>query len=950
MNITGSRIPQGSLARDINLLTILSSLAVIAGQISIEIPHVGAMIEGAAAFGYLGFILIRRHYLALILAVVVSFPRGGTIHPLDAVLGNMLYFIPEMLFFRLLGHTLVQKIKSPYLSGFAWSLITLAAYQVISIPVIWLFMSYYLDYASVSYGMLEHSIGFESVFVSIFVGMVYMLYRINHTLKTERRELSITLNSIGDGVIVTDSHGNVVRMNPVAEKLTGWTLSEALSRPVTEIFNIVNAQTGRPAANPVEQVLKDGVVVGLANHTTLISRDGARRQIADSAAPVRLPGGDFIGAVMVFRDVTDEYETRTTLHRSVQFQKALIESSPLAIISLDSDSNVLSWNHAAEHIFGWTAQEVTGEPPPFICPNSEDEFFTNINLVMQGNTIERMEIARPRKDGATVILRLSAAPIPDTDGSVHAIVALLEDITQSKKDRQERERLLSAIEQTDDIILITDPHGRIVFVNPAFETITGYSLQEVRGMTPGFLRGTDPTPARDRELWETIVHGGTWEGEFTNHSKKGNIFTVQAKISPVRDPNGTIVNFVGVLRDISAHLRLSKERDRLQQQIQKAQKMESIGRLAGGVSHDLNNMLAPILGYGEILQDEFADNDERKIAVDEIVQAGMRARDLVRQLLAFSRKQILDFRPISLNQVIRSFQKLLRRTIREDISIRLHTADELPLISGDIGQLEQVIMNLAINAQDAMPEGGAITIETAVAELDAAYAENHPAVVPGPHVMLSISDTGTGMTEDIRNHIFEPFFTTKEETRGTGLGLATVYGITKQHRANIWLYSEPGEGTTFKIYFPITTETGRSTVSSVPQPRTATGSETVLIVEDNQQVRKLAETVLKRLGYNVLVAPGAREALELVEKKDQDVHLLLTDIIMPKMDGKNLARLIQEKLPSIRILYMSGYTSDVIALRGIDKMHMNFIQKPFSIQGLAKRVREVLDKPENEKD
>jgi PAS domain S-box-containing protein len=413
---------------------------------------------------------------------------------------------------------------------------------------------------------------------------------------------------------------------------------------------------------------------------------------------------------------------------------------------------------------------------------------------------------------------------------------------------------------------------------------------------------------------------------------------------------GTVIEYaketalLNVVRDISERKESEQEKRRLEEQFHQSQKLESIGRLAGGVAHDLNNLLSPILGYGELV----LENDDLQALdreyLEEIVNAGRRARDLVRQLLAFSRKQTLEFSRIHLNELLENFEKLLRRTIREDIAIQMHLTESLPAVRGDVGQLEQVIMNLAVNAQDAMPEGGRLTLETGLMELDEDYTARHEGVAPGSYVLLAVTDNGQGMDLETRQRLFEPFYTTKAKDKGTGLGLATVYGIVKQHSGNIWVYSEPGQGTTVKVYLPVATEAeGSDPLKPPAQPRGVQGTETILLVEDDLQVRNLARTILEGLGYTVLAASGGEEALQLLETCTSEPHLLLTDVVMPNMDGRRLFELVVARIPGTRVLYMSGYTNNVIAHRGVLDFGVHFIQKPFSVQALALKVREVLE-------
>jgi CheY-like chemotaxis protein len=368
-----------------------------------------------------------------------------------------------------------------------------------------------------------------------------------------------------------------------------------------------------------------------------------------------------------------------------------------------------------------------------------------------------------------------------------------------------------------------------------------------------------------------------------------------------------------------------------------------VGRLAGGIAHDFNNMLTPILGYSEILSEDLAQDDPRQAGVAQITRAATHAHTLTQQLLAFARKQTLEMKPLDLNQVVARFEGMLRRVLRENIVLETHLAGSLGLFSGDVGQIEQIIMNLALNAQDAMPEGGTLVIETQEVVLDESYASDHEEVTPGPHVMLAVSDTGAGMDEGTLGKIFEPFFTTKGIGRGTGLGLSTVHGIVKQHGGSIWVYSELGKGTTFKIYFPLAEETRPVPVSGRTRTEATAGTETILVAEDEEQVKGLACEILRRNGYTVFEASDGKGALELAEAYEGPIHLLVTDVVMPDMNGKILHQHLSVARPGLKVLYMSGYSENVIAHHGVLDEGVNFVQKPFSFHGLATRVRDVLD-------
>ena len=506
-------------------------------------------------------------------------------------------------------------------------------------------------------------------------------------------------------------------------------------------------------------------------------------------------------------------------------------------------------------------------------------------------------------------------------------------------------RLLeSAVQQASDGVTITtaelDPPGpRIVYANPAFTALTGYPLDDVLGRTPRMLHG----PKTDRTVLDrmraTLEAGEAFAGEVVNYTREARQFLMQWRVTPLRDRGGTVTHYVGIQRDVT-------EQRSIEAQLQQAQKMEAVGQLAGGIAHDFNNLLTAIQGNCALLLPSVPPQDPRREFIEEIEHAGERAAQLTQQLLGFSRRQVRQPAAIDLNVLVTDTTRLVRRLLGEQIEVTFRPDPELGVVWADPSQIEQILMNLAVNGRDAMPRGGTLAIETANVELSHEYAGFHMSVVPGPYVMLAVRDTGDGMDLSIQDHIFEPFFTTKDPGRGTGLGLATVYSIVKQSRGNIWVYSEPGYGTMFKVYFPRVPLPGApGTVSADQDPGMVHGTGRVLVVEDDLAVRTLVAKILKRAGYEAIVATDPAAALALVQDPAQAIDLVLTDVVMPVMSGRELARAIRALRPALRVVFMSGYTNGSLEERDLLERDAVLIAKPFSPKSLTQGIAAAITPP-----
>lgn len=620
-----------------------------------------------------------------------------------------------------------------------------------------------------------------------------------------------------------------------------------------------------------------------------------------------------------------------------------------AVIATDALGRIELINPVAETLTGWNQAEALGKPLAevfrIVCEDSGLLMEDPVARVLREDSALGMSnnarlIAR---DGTARIIADAGAPIRDEQGVTTGVVLVFRDQTEERRIQREqrrieaeRELLATAIAQAAEVVFITDAQGTIQYANPAFEAVTGYTREEAIGRNPRLLKSDRHDEAFYRDLWQTITSGKMWQGRIVNRKKDGTDYVEEMTISPVRDEAGTIVNFVAVKREITREISLEA-------QLLQAQKMESVGRLAGGVAHDFNNMLGVILGYTELARVEVRESEPLYADLEEIRKAALRSADLTRQLLTFARKQTVLPKVLDLNDSVEGMLRMLRRLIGEDTDLVWIPGPDVWPVKIDPSQVDQVLANLVVNSKDAITGLGKLTIETENIVFDETYCDLHAGFVPGAYVMLAVSDNGRGIEKETLDHIFEPFFTTKGPGQGTGLGLAMVYGIVKQNDGFINVYSEPGKGTTFKIYLPRYTGTASLTDSELPEESVRGGSETLLVVEDEEAILELDKMMLEQLGYTVLIARTPGEALHLVKEHPEEIHLLITDVVMPEMNGRELSERLAEARPGVKCLFTSGYTANVIAHRGVLEEGVHFLPKPFSVRDLAATVREVLD-------
>lgn len=772
--------------------------------------------------------------------------------------------------------------------------------------------------------------------------LVAALLRSQEVLRESDERYRLLVESSPD-MIGVHVDGTIVYVNPAGVAMLGGTSAdEVIGRPISDFVH-------PDFADVVEERVRRTQHLG--EHLPpleqrIVRLDGEVRVVEVAASPIIY--GNVPASQLVVRDITERKRTEAVIRASEARFRLMVEGSEQVFFyEHDCDHRFTYLSPSVEAVLGYRPEELLGTPYDEVLdddPANDVVHRLTERAIRTGERAGAYTARTRHHDGRTVVLELVETPV-ERDGHVIGVHGFARDITERVRAeealRESEERYRTILEEIEDGYYETDRAGRLTFFNRSFERILGRPAEELEGKRYREYMGTENARrilATLRRVYETGTPARI-SGLDVVHPD-GTRRAVETSVTLVRDRDGTPVGFRGIVWDVT-------ERVRLEDQLRQAQRMEAVGRLAGGIAHDFNNVLTALQGHAQLALEQMADSDPARDDLLEIQKNAERAANLTRQLLAFSRRQVVRPELLDLNDVVRGMKRMLDRLIAEDVILETSLAPDLPRVLADPGQIEQVVMNLAVNARDALPGGGTITIRTAVAELTRDLAERYAyPVAPGPYVVLSVSDTGKGMDAETQSRVFEPFFTTKEQGKGTGLGLATVYGIVKQSGGYIWVRSEPDQGSTFEVYLPPATEAAgpiRTPVARAPgDAPPPNGGATVLVVEDELPVRNLIRRVLVRRGYQVLEARNGSEALRIAAEWRAPIHLILTDVIMPEMGGPDLAEQIRGSHPEAPLLFMSGYTEDEVIRRGISHAEVAFLEKPFTPETLVRKVQETI--------
>ncbi len=749
------------------------------------------------------------------------------------------------------------------------------------------------------------------------------------------------LEAAPDATVCVDDHGVMALVNVQAERLFGYARNEMIGRPFEMLV-----PDGAKSIHPVH---RRGYSAGQVSRPMGADRElaGRRKDGSEFPAEISLSAIQTQDGTLVSATIRDGTE---------RWHAAIVASSSDAIIGRSLDGTITSWNSGAERMYGYSAAEAVGSDlAMMVPPERSGELPDMAERVRRGEPAGQYETQRVRKDGAPIEVSVAISPIRDAAGAVVGTSAVARDITESKRAvealRAVEARKSAILESALDCLVTMDHQGRVVEFNPAAERVFGYGRDQALGQPLAELIIPPPLRAAHRAGLARYLESG--EGpvlgqrlELTAVRADGTEFPVELAITRVELPGPPV--FTAYLRDITDRKRTEAERQALGERLRQSERLESLGQLAGGVAHDFNNLLGVILNYAAFVAEETAGNPAINADVEQIRAAAERGARLTRQLLIVGRREAIRPVILDLNAIVADIHDLLSRSIGEQVQLTAYPAIGLPAIRADRGQIDQILLNLAVNARDAMPAGGTLHIATGVADLDDDYFRTHPGAGPGRHVELTVTDTGTGIPPEVADRIFEPFFTTKPKGQGTGLGLATVYGIVTEAGGSLSVQSQAGSGTTFRLLFPAIEEPATPAVTPSAAGDIGGHGETILVVEDEAAMMEVTARILRRHGYAVVEATTGPDAIAAAAERD--VQLLLTDSVMPQMSGRELARQIREVRPELPVLFMSGYDQGVVGTQLIPSEAVMLVQKPFDAETLLKRVRSVIPRASQDND
>jgi hypothetical protein len=755
------------------------------------------------------------------------------------------------------------------------------------------------------------------------------------------------LEAAPDAMVCVDAHGRIALVNAQTERLFGYGRDELIGQPVEMLVpdaarDIHPSRRAGYVADPRPRPMGAGLELA-----------GRRRDGTTFPAEISLSAIDTEEGILVTAAVRDVTERQLAAETAAQLA-SIIQSSHDAVIGKTLDQVITSWNPGAERLYGYTAGEITGRHVEVLIPPEDRRREAEaVAAVARGERVDRYQTRRLRKDGTTMEVSLTMSPITDRSGTIVGLATITRDVTERQGAGA---RFRGLLEAAPDAMICVERDGRIALVNAQTERLFGYHRDELIGqlvdiLVPDAVRDIHPSrragyvaDPRPRPMGAGM--------ELAGRRRDGTTFPAEVSLAAMGAGEELLVT--AVVRDVTERLQMAAERerlrtqaarDKLERQLHQSQRLESLGQLAGGVAHDFNNLLGVISNYAAFVGEEIATEtpDERWQPVrDDIAQvqrAAERAAGLTHQLLAFARQEVIQPRALNINDVVLSVEQLLVRTLGEHVELITDLAAGLPLVLADPGQIEQVLVNLAVNARDAMPSGGKLVINTASTGIDDTASQGR--MPPGQYVALKVSDTGTGIPKDVLDRVFEPFFTTKRKGEGTGLGLATVYGIITQAGGHVRIYSEPGLGTSLTALLPVTEQATDLASPPPAQPRRGHG-QTVLVVEDEPVMRELTQRILARGGYHVVAAANGDEALDILANRLDHIDVLLTDAIMPRMQGRELADRVRILRPAARVVFMSGYTEGLLGAQGILEPGVHLIEKPFSENTILGKLDEVL--------